>query len=125
MGKPSDRLKKELISLEERLFDNSVRTDPLRIAEILEPGCVEIRMDGSQDTYRPGEAFTRVEGMQYIDIESALLLDLSDDCKLLSYIGSRVVKNVRSKSSHSSVWKKAAGGWKIVFHQGTLRAPSA
>lgn len=120
MGKPSDRLKKELISYEERLFDNAVRTDPLRIAEILDPGCVEIRVDGSQSDYRPGEAFAKLDGVNYIDSDNVRLLDLSDDCKLLSYVGARVVKNVRSKSSHSSVWKKTAAGWKIVFHQGTL-----
>jgi len=120
MGKVSDRLKKELISYEERLFDNAVRTDPLRIAEILDAGCVEICLNGSQIAYLPGEVFAKLDGVHYIDSDNAKLLDLSDDCKLLSYVGSRVVKNVRTKSSHSSVWKKADGKWKIVFRQGTL-----
>jgi hypothetical protein len=119
MGKASDRIKNELIACEERLYDNAVRSNPLKIAEILDLGCIEILLNGKQNAYKPGEVFMKLEGVHYIDSDNAKLIDLADDCKLLSYIGSQVVKNVRTKSNRCSIWKKIDGTWKIVFHQGT------
>lgn len=119
MWDEEEKLKRELVSKEEALLENNIRNDPKRIAEIIDADCIEITASGRQNSYRPGESFENLDGALYIDSHSVRMRDLSEDCKLLLYIGVRVVRNNRIKSYHSSVWKEVDGKWKIVFHQGT------
>jgi hypothetical protein len=113
------RIKKELISKEEQLFDNSIRNDANKIAELIHDNAIEITASGEQSRYQNGDLFGNVDGISYIDSNTVQLIHLSDDCKLLVYIAAKVNKNVRSKTNNSSIWKKNDGKWKIVFHQGT------
>ncbi len=114
-----DRIKKELIANEEQLLENKIRTDAGKIAELIDDDCLEFTSSGKQNQYHPGELFEKLDGVFYIDSNTVKLIDLSEDCKLLAYVAAKVLKNSRTKSNCSSVWKKIQGNWKIVFHQET------
>lgn len=119
MVNEEERLRKELISKEEQLLENSIRKDAAKIAELLDDSCIEFTASGRQQIYHPGEQFGNVDGELYIDSNTIRFIDISEDCKLLLYVGAKVNKNVRMKSNHSSLWKKTDGKWKMIFHQGT------
>lgn len=119
MGIEEDRLRKELVAKEELLLDNAVRNDAGKIAELLDANFVEFTSSGAQYRYSPGATFGDIDGISYVDCDTVRMLDISDNCKLLLYVNSRVCKNARIKSNRSSVWKKIDGKWKLVFHQGT------
>jgi len=114
-----DRIRKELVSKEEQLLKNSVRNDAAKIAELVDDNCIEFTASGKQSNYKPGELFGNVDGELYIVSDSAKLIHLSENCRLLLYVAAKVNKNTRVKSIHSSIWKKVNGRWKMVFHQGT------
>jgi hypothetical protein len=119
MGTEEEKVKKELILKEEQLLENNIRNDAKKIAELVDEKCIEIAETGKQSNYRSGSLFGNVEGVLYIDSSSVQLVELSENCKLLLYIAAQVKKNVRMKSSCSSIWKKNDGQWKVVFHQRT------
>ena len=114
-----DRIKKELIAGEEQLLENNIRADAGKIAELIDDNCLELTASGKRNQYHPGEIFEKLDGVFYIDSNTVTLVDLSEDCKLLVYVAAKVLKNSRTKSNCSSVWKKKQGTWKIVFHQET------
>jgi hypothetical protein len=119
MGIEEDRIKKELLAKEEQLLENAVRNDAAKIADLIDGSCLFYTASGKPQTYRPGEIFVNLDGVLYIDSNSVRYVDLSENCKLLVYIAAKVNKNTRTKSNHSSIWKKNDGKWKMVFHQMT------
>jgi hypothetical protein len=48
------------------------------------------------------------------------LLRVSADTWLLSYVLRQEIANAPRISRRTTLWKKTAEGWKILFHQGTL-----
>ncbi len=101
------------------MLENAIRNDPVKIADFVENGCVEIPASGGERQYKTGEVFENVDGELYILSNSVKLIDLSEDCKLLLYVAGKVSKNSRIKSNRSSIWKNIGGQWKVIFHQGT------
>lgn len=113
------RLLKELIRSEERLLENSVRNDPVKIGALVDERCLFVASTGACGALGPGKPFDSLQGVSYIDSNTVELLELSDECRLLVYVAATVNKNTRAKSRCSSVWKRDSGEWKIVFHQET------
>jgi len=119
MASEQDRLKKELLAREESLMRNDTRNDPDKVAGLIDDHCVEVTVAGKQRDYRRGDSFESVDGELYIDDSTVRMIDISDDAKLLLYVGAKVKKNLRLKSSFCSIWKSIDGEWKMIFHQGT------
>lgn len=114
-----NRIMKELLSKEEQLFENDIRNDADRLAEIIDDHYIEFTSTGKQNRFRSGGQFELTSGVSYIDSKNVNLIDIAEDCKMLLYVAVKVNKNVRIKSNCSSIWKKTGSNWKIVFHQGT------
>jgi hypothetical protein len=109
----------ELIANEEQLLRNDIRNDAEKIKELIDDNCLEILSSGNQRVFKSGETRGTSDGELYIIGDTATLIDLADDCKILVYSAGKVNNNKRLKSIRSSVWKKTDSKWKMVFHQGT------
>lgn len=115
-------IEKILLSNEELLLKNEIRTDPAAISPLVQDGCVEVTEQGARHAYQSGKAFGTNDGVLYIIDKTAQVVDLADDCKLLLYSAARVKKDTRTKAHCSSVWKMIGDAWKVVYHQRTITA---
>lgn len=119
MRSEEERLIKMFIQNEELLLNNDGGNDTKKISDIIDANCIEFSESGKINSYYPGKILDDVDGVLYIDDASAKLINLSEDCKLLLYVATKVKKNARMKENCSSTWKKTNGKWKIIFHQRT------
>jgi hypothetical protein len=121
----SDDLEREIRSLEERLLDRRVRSNPDLAGELLAEEFLEF---GSS-----GRTWTKQEILDALREERAIRFTISDfqvrlispEAVLATY---RVLAEPEShelsrSSLRSSLWVRRAGRWQLVFHQGTLSKP--
>ncbi|MGI4831223.1 MAG: DUF4440 domain-containing protein [Janthinobacterium lividum] len=114
-----------LRDLEQELFKVSVRTDAVRVADLL---AEEFREFGSS-----GRMFTKAEIIEALrdealrdEVPAAItmqdfrLVSLTDHLALVTYRAIKVQDGVAASASlRSSLWRLDAGDWRMVFHQGT------
>lgn len=114
---PDQVLTAELVRLERRLVDPDPAARRAAYLELLDDGFVEHGASGRMWTKgRMLAEFDATELPTRVGIEVLGLLRLSDDAVILrwrSRSGARVALRV-------SVWGRRQGGWRLLFHQGTL-----
>lgn len=109
-------------ALEERLLQSDVRKSPQELDRLLADDFVEFASDG-----RPYDKHQVIEALQYEDRFRRSLVDfrlrlLADDVALATFRAIR--ENTHSgevaRSLRSSIWRRGASEWQVVFHQGTI-----
>jgi hypothetical protein len=112
----------QLCALECELHGLATRTDAGRLAELLHPAFREFG--------RSGRAYSRAEILaqllaetQAVEVQAQdfVLQPLAEGVALLSYRSAhRQPDGTLLRHTHrSSVWKREALGWQMLFHQGT------
>jgi hypothetical protein len=111
-----------LSTLECELHEPRVRRDRARLEELLHPSFSEFG--------RSGNAYTKAEIIALLlnEQESVRIhghdfrvQTLAEDVALLTYKSAHVTLAGRFErhSLRSSIWKRGATGWQLLFHQGT------
>lgn len=124
-GQPADAvLAAELEHLERALHTPQVRGDRARLAELLDEDFSEI---GSS-----GQCYGRAAALAEIPLQRAQVLIESEHYTVV--LLSQDLAQVRYRSRYylegqpqrwvlrSSLWRRHAQGWRLVFHQGTHEA---
>jgi hypothetical protein len=108
---------RELIRLEQSLFERDVRASPDRLEELLAPDFLEI---GSS-----GRVFDRAAIVRELQSENPKTVSatnfevrfLTPKIALLTYRSRRIEEG--TSFLRSSIWRHREGRWQMVFHQGT------
>jgi hypothetical protein len=119
---PESALVDRIRALEERLLQPDVRTSPQELDRLLANEFVEFASDG-----RPYDKHQVIEALQHEGPFRRSLVDfhlrlLGHDVALATF---RVIReDTRSgeivSSLRSSIWRRGAHDWQVVFHQGTI-----
>jgi len=119
MGNEEIEIKGLLLSLENSLLANTVRTDEKHISELLDEHFKEYTSSGKVYCYTPGDVFGKnIEETRIIE-SSFDVISLSPEIALVNYQTLKISKDKEIRTNRSSIWKKTDNKWKIVFHQGT------
>jgi hypothetical protein len=125
--KPESEIEREIRSLEERLLERRVRSDPDLLGELLAEEFLEF---GSS-----GRAWSKRETLDALREERGARFTISDfQARLISPGAALATYRVHvlaepeppgpSRSSlRSSIWVHRDGRWQLVFHQGTICVP--
>lgn len=112
-----DDLARHLVALETSLLDADVRKSA-RVVELLADDFLEFGSSGATYTRDDLVALLSAEAPSKLRADGFRLTRLGPDAALLAYRirrdGDPPVDTLRS-----SVWRREAGGWRMVFHQGT------
>lgn len=121
-----DALLVQLRTLELRLLDPQQRADVQVLEALLDPAFVEFGTSGRRYTRSEVIAALRAPGVaaEYCaeDFECARL---APDLAQVRY---RLVdrrQGVERQALRSSLWRRNAAGWQLLFHQGTLFTENA
>lgn len=106
----------ELRSREMELLDPDVRTDPVRIRNLLHDDYLEFGSTGR--VYNKRTLLDLLKGEKGADvvIREFAVRQLSADTALVTY---RTVGTAAQEARRSSVWVRSGKEWKLAFHQGT------
>lgn len=109
-----------LRDLEESLWRAETRFNLEYMGQILAPDFVEFGRSGRvyqrQDTLDiPGQAVIDVQ-LPLANFNAQLV---SAEVALVIYISEVVSQGVKEFANRSSLWRRSASGWQILFHQGT------
>ena len=119
---PESTLANRIRALEERLLQPDVRKSPQELDRLLANEFVEFASDG-----RPYDKRQVIEALQHEGAFRRSLIDfnfrrLANDVALATFRAIRedthsgeIVSSLRS-----SIWRRDANEWQVVFHQGTL-----
>jgi len=113
-------LYEEIKNLEFTLLQREIRSDPDKIAEIIDPNFIEFCSSGGIYRYQKGATFHAVSGVEY-QISDFAVRELAANLCLATYKAIQVDTNEKTTrySLRSSIWRKDSNAWKLVFHQGT------
>lgn len=115
---PQDALAAEMKGLEEELLVPDVRKSA-RLTELLDDAFIEFGSSGSIYTKNDLVATLQAESPVTQSTSDFKVTSLAPDVALLTYKIHRhsqpAVQTLRS-----SVWRRAKGQWKMIFHQGTI-----
>lgn len=114
------RTEETLQGLEKRLHRRETRRSQTAVDELLADDFTEIG--------RSGRVYSKAQLLAALASESGVLAvetadfgfrEITKDVVLLTYL-SRTTDNAGTRSTlRSSIWKKTADRWRMVFHQGT------
>ena len=113
-------LKAELLALEERLLDPTVRAVPGEVRALLAPEFIEFGASG--------RVFDRDAILAMLAAEPARVALQARGFKVrllapgVALTTWRVTRDDGIATLRSSVWQQQGGRWQMVFHQGTLAA---
>ncbi|MGJ6981359.1 RNase H family protein [Aestuariimicrobium soli] len=112
-------LEVELVALERKLLDSSVRRDPAALDRLLHPDFVEHGQSGRVITRNRALAGLEPVGQGLGDLTPRIdvlgITRLADDLAALRW---RLSLGRRS-SLRFSLWQRTPAGWQLRFHQGT------
>lgn len=114
----------EIIKLEKKLLDSSVRKSAEELNSLLSPGFVEFGTSGRIYNRKiiveqlADEVPSKVEAL---DFEGVFLAP--DVVQLRFKTRRKNQDGTMSASLRSSIWKRVHGRWQMFFHQGTATAP--
>ncbi|HET7404072.1 MAG TPA: DUF4440 domain-containing protein [Usitatibacter sp.] len=119
-------IERELRALEEQLLDPEVRRSSERVSALLAEDFIEFSSAGvAYDRARILDVL-RDEAMLEDPVSRSIVrfevVDLGTDVVLTRYrlLRQRFPGEPASQSLRSSVWRRTAGGWRMIFHQGTF-----
>jgi len=122
---PGTDIAHELEALERSLLDASVRADRAQVAELLADDFVEFGSSG-----RVWSKTSTIDGLSGEDAANLPLRTVTDlqvkllaaDVALVTYQVTRTPPDTAPvETLRSSIWQRANGKWRMVFHQGTRR----
>lgn len=110
-----------LESLERSLLEPELRRSAEAVGELLADDFVEVGADGSLYDKAGIIAVLQKSPAPKTLLTDFKAMELSSDVYLVTFNYSRESTSERpaAKSFRSSVWKRADGRWRMVFHQGT------
>ncbi|AIY03289.1 ribonuclease H [Arthrobacter sp. PAMC 25486] len=108
----------DVVELERELLDPAVRTDPLRLAELLHPDFEEIGASGQLWSRKEMIEALVDEAAAEAELEVLALNKVDAATALLTY---RSITR-SGNTLRSSLWSLADGQWRLRFHQGTREA---
>jgi hypothetical protein len=97
-------------------LDPEVRTDPVRVRELLHDDYMEFGSTGRVYNKRMLLDMLKGERQAEVIIREFAVRQLSADTALVTY---RTVGHSGQEARRSSVWVRMDGVWKMAFHQGT------
>lgn len=106
----------ELLDLEQRLLDSSVRGSPQAVVPLLHPDFVEFGSSGRVYTKEMMVKMMLQQTPGVVKIRDFDVREIGPDAALVTY---RTVGAEGKETRRSSVWLSEANRWRIVFHQGT------
>lgn len=112
----------QLKSLEIELQQQEIRSDPVRITQLLHPEFIEIGYSGT--TYDFKSIF---DSMLNFSSDSKLwsqdfaYVEYASDVVQLIYLSANIDErgNLSRHAKRSSIWVSETGNWQMKFHQGT------
>lgn len=111
---------KTVIELEKKLLDPSVRKDSTVVDQLLDNSFIEFGTSGR--TYDKKIIIERLSEEDPVIIEAYdfVPVQLAPDIIQLRFKTRRKTEDGSLTASlRSSIWKKTAQNWKMIFHQGT------
>lgn len=106
----------ELAANEMEMLDPAVRSDPVRVRELLHDDFIEFGSTGRVYNKKILVEMLRTERPSTVSIRDFTVRQLSSDTALVTY---RTVGQASQEARRSSVWVRQDGAWRMVFHQGT------
>ena len=119
---PASALADRIRALEERLLQPDLRKSPQELDRLLANEFVEFASDGREyDKRQVIEALQHEKAFRRSLTDFHLRL-LANDVALATFraIGEDTRSGEIVSSLRSSIWRRRANGWQIVFHQGTV-----
>ncbi len=101
---------------EMELLDPDVRSNPVRVRELLHDDYVEFGSTGNVYNKRLLLEMLKGERAAEVVIREFAVRQLAADTALVTY---RTVGQAGQEARRSSVWIRSDGNWKLAFHQGT------
>ncbi len=115
-----NNIKNHIKELEERLLHTDIRKNSTILTELLSDDFEEIGSDGKISTREEViEWLVNKEKNIKWSLNNFRIKELSPELILATYIAIKKNQSNSSGSIRSSIWKKFAGNWKMIFHQGT------
>ncbi|MGD2059376.1 MAG: DUF4440 domain-containing protein [Acidimicrobiia bacterium] len=101
---------------EMELLDPDVRSDPVRVRDLLHDDFMEFGSTGR--VYNKRMLLDMLKGERHAEvvIREFAVRQLSSDTALVTY---RTVGEAGQEARRSSVWIRQDGEWRMAFHQGT------
>jgi ribonuclease HI len=106
----------ELLDLEQRLLDPSVRGSPQAVVPLLHPDFVEFGSSGRVYTKELMVQMMLQQAPGVVRIRDFDVREIAPEAALVTY---RTVGAEGKETRRSSIWVRSGGEWRIVFHQGT------
>jgi hypothetical protein len=106
----------ELLDLEQRLLDPSVRGSPQAVIPLLHPDFVEFGSSGRVYTKDVLVEMMLHQSPGVVRIRDFEVKEVTPEVALVTY---KTVGAEGRETRRSSVWVRHAEGWQILFHQGT------
>ena len=106
----------ELLELEQRLLDPSVRASPQAVIPLLHRDFVEYGSSGRVYTKEMMVQMMIREAPGIVRIRDFDVRELTPEVALVTY---RTIGSEGKETHRSSIWLRREPGWQIVFHQGT------
>jgi hypothetical protein len=114
----------EVVKLELRLLDPSVRARPDEIDRLLHEEFTEIGASGRRWDRASTIALLATDPGSAPEVSDVAARALADEVVLITYLAKHAADE-GTASLRSSLWVKADDAWKVLFHQGTPVSPSA
>ena len=112
------QIKEHLISLEEKLFNPSIRKSVKEVSQLLADDYLEF--GSSEKVYNKEDVIESLqkEPSGQITAHDFKVNLLIPELALVTYTAMKTNKTkINTISLQSSIWKKTEGNWQIVFHQ--------
>ncbi len=120
MSPPTDELATTLRAREERLLCPTVRASREAIAELLAEDYLEHGASGrAYDRSMVLDALPKTPAVPHWSITQFHVRALGEGRALVTYRLTDERKGVSVASLRCSIWERAEGTWRMVFHQGT------
>jgi hypothetical protein len=118
----SEILQNQIYELESRLIDPEVRKSAEKISELVAEDFWEHCTSGGIYHYSKNAVFLSGDQPEELnwEIVDYRVRALAGDVVLTTYKLIKHNEAPKEYSLRSSIWKRFAGQWKMVFHQGTL-----
>jgi hypothetical protein len=109
-----------LYELETALHRKEVRSSPQAIAALLADDFIEFGSSGR--VFSKAAIIEALKGEaveQQLQVHDFRVRELGPDIALVTYLASKPGGYGLIRSLRSSLWKRDAGVWRMIFHQGT------
>jgi hypothetical protein len=111
-----------VVELERALLEPATRADPARVQALLHEDFREVGAAGEVWDRRSVVAALRSDPGRGSTVAEVDARRLGPDAVLVTYLAASLTPMGRVLSRRSSLWtREPTGGWRVLFHQGTLR----